>query len=165
MKILITYSSKTGNTEKLARAVHGRLAGKAEIKPLPCELDPNDYDLVMAGFWLKGGTPEPQAAEFLPRVKGRDLFLFATHGAAPGSEHVASALAAAENLAPQANLVGAYACQGQVDPGFLEKLKAKESPPPWVKDADSAVGHPDQADLKGLIEAVNKVVGGEGPAH
>lgn len=154
MKYLITYSSQSGNTEKLARSLGGSLPGQAEIKPLAEASDLADYQAVVVGFWLKGGQPDPQTAEFLARVGSQKLFLFATHGAAAGSDHVNGALAAAKKMADRAEVVGSFTCQGEVNPDLLAKLKASGKAPVWIADADAAVGHPDQADLEAFQKSV-----------
>ena len=154
MRSLIVYSSQSGNTKKLAEAVYEALPGEKGIYPVEEAPDPNGYDLVAVGFWFKAGNPEPKSAEYLKRIQGARLFLFATQGAANGSEHVKKGMEAAKSLAKGAEIVGTFDCQGAVNPGLLEKVKARPNPPEWIGDADGAVGHPDEADLRKLKEVV-----------
>ena len=155
MKALIVYSSQSGNTQKLAETVYAVLPGEKEIWPVDEAPAPEGYDVVAAGFWLQAGKPDPKAAAYLARVKDARLFLFATHGAASGSAHARNAMDQARSLAPDASVIGAFSCQGEVNPKVLEKIRAKVPPPPWVQDADGAVGHPDPRDLTTLEEALN----------
>jgi hypothetical protein len=60
----------------------------------------------------------------------------------------------AKALAPKANVLGTFNCQGEVNPKVLEKIRAKDPQPPWVQDADAAVGHPDAADLARLGDVI-----------
>ncbi|MCB2188579.1 MAG: flavodoxin family protein [Deltaproteobacteria bacterium] len=156
MKILVVYSSQTGNTEALARAVFEALPEAKTIATLEEAPDPAGYDLVAMGFWLRGGKPEPQSAEYLARLGAVNLFLFCTHGAPLGSDHVAGALAAAGEMASQAKVVGSVTSQGTVDPKILEMVRArpKDQQPPWIDAADSAAGHPGPEDLTRAREAV-----------
>ena len=158
MNALVLFSSKTGNTRKLAETVFDNLPGEKSMLPVDAAPDLSAYDLVAVGFWLQGGKPDPKTAAVLPKVADRKLFLFATHGAAADSEHAANAMAQAKSLAPHAQVVGTFSCPGEVDPAFLVKVRAKDPQPPWVKDAPSAVGHPNRADLDRLAQRVKALV-------
>lgn len=158
MKSLIVYSSQTGNTRKLAEAVKTAFPGEKEMAPIEAAPPPEGYDLVAVGFWLQAGKPDPKAAAYLPNVRNVPLFLFATHGAASDSAHARNALAFARAMAPDAKIVGTFNCPGEVNPKVLEKIRAKTPPPPWIGDADAAVGHPnaqDLARLEGVIKALD----------
>ena len=87
MKNLIVYSSKSGNTRKLAEAVYDFLPGENVMKSVEEKPDPEGYDLVVVGFWLQAGTADPGSYEYLEKLAPTKLFLFATHGAAAGSAH------------------------------------------------------------------------------
>jgi flavodoxin/NAD-dependent dihydropyrimidine dehydrogenase PreA subunit len=90
MKSLIIYYSQTGNTRKIARAIHKGMSQVAEqcdivpLKKVKYEDLPN-YDLIGIGspiwfaetpnvtFWLDG----------LPHQQGKHAFFFSTHGTLP----------------------------------------------------------------------------------
>lgn len=157
MKTLVVYSSQSGNTRKLADAVFEAIAGEKEIYPVEQAPDPSGFDPVAVGFWLKAGKPDPQTLEFLTKIEGQRLFLFATHGAAAGSSHAEGAMAHARSLVPDATVLGTFSCQGEVDPTVLERVSQKPQPPVWLKDAPQAAGHPDQGDLRELKNAIGKI--------
>lgn len=157
MKAIVAYSSRTGNTERLARTAQEVLGADALLTPVDSAPDPGDAELVAVGFWLKGGEPDAGAAAFLQKVGRRKLFLFATHGAAVESDHARNAMNVARSLAGSARIVGTFNCQGEVEPGFLEKAMAKKPRPPWVDAAVTAVGHPDAADLARFREALMRL--------
>ena len=90
-------------------------------------------------------------------AKGSKVFLFASHGAAKNSDHVKNAVEYAVNLTNGAQISGIFTCQGEINPKVLEKIKQKAEPPVWIKDADAAVGHPDENDFKDLINIINKL--------
>ncbi len=154
MKILITCSSQTGNTQKLADAVNEQLGGDKTFCTISEAPEPDGYDLIVLGFWLQAGKPDPKSSKFLEKIGKNKLFLFATHGAAADSAHAVNAMKQAGALAPEATVLGTFNCPGQVNPKVLEKVKAKDPQPPWLSDADDAVGHPDADDIENLTEVV-----------
>ncbi len=159
MKSVVVYSSQSGNTKKVADAVFEALPPEKEIFPVEEAPDPEGYDFVAVGFWLKGGDPDPKAAEFLKKLKKGKVFLFATHGAAADSDHARKAMDTAKSFV-QAEVVGTFQCQGEVNAALLEKVKARPNPPVWIADADDAVGHPDEKDMAAAKEAVRKALSG-----
>lgn len=158
MKTLIVYSSQTGNTKKLAEAVYTAIGGEKEIYPVNEAPAPEGFDLIVVGFWLMGGKPDPKSSEYLAKVWNVDLFLFATHGAAVDSPHTENAMTSAKTLVSAAKIVGTFNCQGEVNPDFLEKARKKDPLPPWINDAPAAVGHPDNNDIKQLVKAIRAVL-------
>ena len=154
MKTMVVYSSKSGNTEKLAKTVYDNLAGEKYIYPVTQAPEPDDYDLVAVGFWLMAGKPDPKSIEYFSKIKGTRVFLFATHGAAKGSDHANAAMEKAIAMIDGGEIAGTFSCQGVVNPEVLEKVKAKPDPPPWIGDAPKAAGHPDAKDLKALADII-----------
>jgi flavodoxin len=156
MKSLIVYSSQTENTKKLADLIYKNLEGKKEIFPVDQAPAPEGYDLIAVGFWLMAGKPDPKSSEYLAKLKkGQNLFLFATHGAAKGSDHVKNAIDNAIDLSNEADIKGVFTCQGEVNPKVLEKVKQKPEPPVWLNDADDAVSHPNEDDLSQLKQVIS----------
>jgi flavodoxin len=154
MKTLIVYSSQTGNTKKMADAVNDVINGEKVLCPVAEAPDPAGFDLVVLGYWLMAGKPDPKSADYLAGVGDAKLFLFATHGAAADSAHAAEAMEHAKSLAPSAQVAGTFSCPGEVNPTFLEKALKKDPPPPWIDDAPSAAGHPDGTDIARLTDAI-----------
>lgn len=155
MKTLVVYSSQTGNTQKLAQAVHDLLGGERTLCPVGEAPDPAGFDLVVLGFWFQAGKPDPKSTAYLGKIDETNLFLVATHGAATNSDHAVKGMEQAEAMAPSANILGTFHCQGEVNPAFLEKARKKQPPPPWIGNAPEAAGHPDTTDLERLTAVVN----------
>ena len=161
MKSLVVYSSQTGNTKKLAEAVYEALPAPKEICPTDKALEILDgFDLIAVGFWLMGGKPDPKSQEFLQKTNDKKVFLFASHGAAKDSAHAKKAMEVATEMTSSTKVVGTFSCQGEVNPKVLEKAGANPEPPPWLADAPSAKGHPDQTDLKELMDLVDETCQG-----
>lgn len=154
MKTLIVYSSQTGNTKKMAEAVNDVIGGEKTLCPVAEAPDPAGFDLVVLGFWLMAGKPDPKSSDYLAGVGDANLFLFATHAAAADSAHAIKAMQHAQSLAPSARVAGTFSCPGEVNPTFLEKALKKDPPPPWIGDAPAAAGHPDSTDIARLTNTI-----------
>lgn len=158
MKSLIVYSSQTENTKKLADTICEVLKGEKDLFPIETAPLTKGYDFIAVGFWLMGGKPDPKTSEYLKKLGKSDrLFLFTTHGAAAGSDHVKNAIQHAIDLTNNSDITGVFTCQGEVNPKVLEKVKQKPEPPAWIGDADQAIGHPDEDDLYALKQMINKL--------
>ena len=91
MKCLVIYYSQTGNTAKIARAIHkgvAQIAGQCDLAPLKqiAGLDLSRYDLIGLGtpVWNGGFPPNVRIfVENLPPQLGRHIFSFCTHGIMP----------------------------------------------------------------------------------
>ena len=71
MKTLVVYSSRTGNTEKVARAVAEGLhdCDVYAVKDAP---NPSGYDFVAVGYWVDKGML-PLCPARLPRAAGMPM--------------------------------------------------------------------------------------------
>jgi flavodoxin/ferredoxin len=92
IKGIVIYYSQTGNTKKIARAIHnGMNQGEAQcdiarLKDVnPREL--TGYDLIGLGSPVIHARELPNVTQFISSIKGLDgkhAFAFCTHGAIPG---------------------------------------------------------------------------------
>jgi flavodoxin/Fe-S-cluster-containing hydrogenase component 2 len=91
MKSLIIYYSQTGNTMKIARAIHKGASQLVEqcdiasVKEVKTQ-DLNNYDLIGLGspVWDGGETPNVRRfIDAMPKQNGRHIFSFCTHGVMP----------------------------------------------------------------------------------
>jgi flavodoxin len=156
MQSMVVYSSQSGNTGMLAEAVYETLSSKKAIYPMGEAPEPDGSDLIAIGFWLQAGQPDPQTQAYLKKIGRQKVFLFATHGAAADSDHARQAMAYAQQLLPEADIIGQFNCQGQVNPKVLEKAAQKQPPPAWLTDAPQAVGHPNRDDIDRLRAVLGK---------
>ncbi|MEN8140082.1 MAG: flavodoxin family protein [Thermodesulfobacteriota bacterium] len=145
MKALVVYSSQTSNTKKVAEGLAAELG--CDMVALADAADLSDYELVVVGFWYKAGQPDPASQEFLAKLAGKKVFLFATHGAAVGSPPAENGMAKAKELAGGAQVIGSFSCPGEVDEKFLAMAAKKDPQPPWLGAAPAAKGHPDASDV------------------
>ena len=150
MKTLVTYYSESGNTEKLAKAIfEGLEATDNEIAKISEEKNFDDYDVIFMGFPVHGSSVPSKAEKCIKRIpEGKMLALFGTHGSLRGGPLAISAFHYAITLAPQANIIGTFGCRGEVKASLLEGLMNKAEYRFWALEAQSAAGHPDDADFK-----------------
>lgn len=85
MKVLVAYATVTGNTEIIARAIASAIPG-ADLKKLPADVNPQDYDFIFAGFWCDKGTPDEVWQAFQKEAKAKPIAYFGTMGGDPNSE-------------------------------------------------------------------------------
>lgn len=160
MRALIVYYSQTGNTRKVAEAIHRgvrRSVPDCELKTVKAA-DPaalGGYDLIGLGspIWMGGETPNLR--KFLDRVpqqEGTHLFSFNTHGVMP--EHYFPSLVR-RLTAKGFTVIGTGDWYGSVH--------FQLAPKPYYTD-----GHPDEIDLqeaeafgRGMVERSVRVAGGE----
>ena len=154
MKQLVVYSSQSGNTQKLAEEIFRQLPDEKDIKPVAEAPSPSGYDLVYVGFWFKAGQPDPASMEYLKKCSNSKIFLFASHGAAAGSEPAKMGMNKAIEATGGATVAGTFSCPGEVPDQVMETAAAKDPQPPWLKDAPEAKGHPNGNDFMNLSEAL-----------
>lgn len=120
MKSLIVYSSLTGNTESVARAIGQALP--VDIFPVKSAPDPGGYDFVCLGFWVRRAGPDPLMRRYMAGVKGRIAAFFATLAAYPASAHARKVVSAATEALAGNVLLGHFLCQGRLPSARLAAL-------------------------------------------
>jgi len=158
MKNLVVYSSKTGNTKKLAEALYEHIPGEKQIAPVSEAPDPGDFTFIAAGFRIENGEPDPEIQEYLKKILDDcQVFLFATHASERGSDIVKAAMKKARDLAKRARIVGEFDCLGEVPEDKLNEARQQTPEPAWVKDAEKAKGHPDQEDIREMLKLIDSL--------
>lgn len=150
MKALVTYYSETGNTEKLARAIYeGAGEVEKEIAPINETGDLEAYDLIFCGFPVQAHEVPAKVESFLKTIpEGKKLALFGTHGSLRGGQLAVAAFYHALSVCRRERVIGTFGCRGKVKFALLEQLEKKPEHREWVMEAQSAIGHPDEADLE-----------------
>ncbi len=153
MKVLVTWSSKTGNTRAVGESL-------AEVCPAETTLCPiaeapaggGDYDLVVLGYWVDKGMPNKECRDYLKGLSGKRIAFFGTLGAYPDSQHARDCMAKAAELAAANEICGSFICQGKVDPALLEKMAKMPNNPHVMTEErkariEEAKKHPNEEDF------------------
>jgi flavodoxin len=164
MKSLVVYSSRTGNTAKVARAVFEALPEPRDIYPVEEAPAVDGYDFVAIGFWVDKGRPDEKAAGYMGTIRDANLALFGTLGADPTSDHALSCLRQAIDLVSGNQIIGTFLCQGRIDPAVVEAMRRTASDvhpmtPERMARIKAAETHPDQADLSNAQLGFRKMIG------
>jgi len=150
MKALVSYYSDTGNTQKVADAIYDAIEeSEKEICLAKDASNLSDYDLIFCGFPVQSmGLPEKMAAFVKGLPEGTKVAFFATHGSLRGGELAITAFYAALGLSKNLKVMGTFGCRGVVKQAIVDALLKKAEYRGWALEAQSAVGHPDEADLE-----------------
>jgi flavodoxin I len=150
MKVLVTYYSETKNTEKLAKGIYdGIVFVEKRIAPVKSAGDITDEDLFFVGFPVQAHSVPPGVEEFLRKIpENKKIALFATHGSLRGGALAVQAFYDALGLSQKKIVLGTFGCRGEVKRALLEKLMKMPEDRYWAMEAQSAAGHPDQADIE-----------------
>ena len=122
MKILVVYSSRTGNTKKIGEAVFEVLPEPKEIFSVETAPPPDQYDFIAMGFWVNRGRADEKVEEYMKKIKGKKVCVFATLGAYPNSNHARKVLNWAIEILDDNDVLGEFVCQGKIDPDILDKM-------------------------------------------
>lgn len=163
-KYAVVFASVTGNTALLAEEIRKAKGEEAcvyfgapsgEISGLLSKAD-----TIYAGFWTDKGSCSAEMEQFLGTLSGRKVFLFGTAGFGGAQEYFDRILDRAASLLPSdAVVVGRYMCQGKMPfsvrkryESMLEHNPEDERVKGMIRNFDSALSHPDEADLERLRE-------------
>ncbi len=153
MRIAVIYSSRTGNTRKVAKAIHESLPEGAELCRIDDAPDPSRFDLIFVGFWVDKGIANKDAQEFMRKLSGQHVALFGTLGAYPDSDHARQCLERVGALLSTCTVVDTFICQGAIDPKLIEWMKTLPADDPHGPNEarrklwHDAEAHPDEGDL------------------
>ena len=153
MSYALVYSSKTGNTERLARRAR-EVLGAGELD------DASAADVVLLGSWCDKGGLDPALASSLPALAGKRVFLFGTCGFGGSQAYYDRVLDRfAAELPEGARVIGRFMCQGQMPAAVRERYVAMaEKDParftPMIENFDRALGHPSAGDLDAFEAAL-----------
>jgi flavodoxin len=164
--ILVVYSSRTGNTRKLAEGITAGLTRDGQrVTLIPVEEDASAEKaggarVVFLGFWARKGRFDDKALAYLQKLSGVRLGLFGTHGAYAASPHALKIAARVTALASEKNIcLGCFTCQGKVDPELIERCRKLPPDHPHALNETriarhlEAEKHPDDNDIEAAVAA------------
>ena len=164
MKHAIVYDSKTGNTERLARAISDGLPKEDLVCLAPASSGAAtraaDADVVFFGFWTDKGSCSSAAVAALSALEGKRVFLFGTAGFGASAEYFDAILQRVGSFLPEsAQLIGSFMCQGEMPAAVRSHYERMQADQPeraklLLDNFDAAVGHPTDDDRAALMDAV-----------
>ncbi|PID89833.1 MAG: flavodoxin [Bacteroidetes bacterium] len=160
MKGLVLYSSRTGNTKRLAERIYEGLRGSGEwdLADVARGCDADGYDVVLLGGWADRGSLDGAALEAFREMdkSGKRVGLFMTMGARVDSPHGQMHTEALGELLEGVDGLGVQTLQGSVAPAVLERLALipDSMMPRKVKDAMEAEARSYVAPTDGDYEAI-----------
>jgi len=160
MKVLVTYFSETGNTEKLAKGIFEAVESpNKKILPIQEVAEVEVYDLVFIGFPVHAHSVPGKVEAFAKRLsEGQKVAYFATHGSMRGGELAVTAFYHALGIAQNAAVLGTFGCRGKVKQKIIDGLMDKIEHRAWALEAQSAAGHPDEADLEDARDWTDRIM-------
>ncbi len=126
MKVLIAYSSRTGNTKVVCDAAYDEIKDLAEVDYMTVKeaKDIDSYDLIVVGFWVDKGTANKKAMKFIQSIRGKKVALLGTLGAPPDSFHGEKCVKNVKELVDASNeYLGVRLSRGKVDPKLTKAIK------------------------------------------
>lgn len=165
MAYAVVYSSRTGNTEKLAEHIRYTLGEEKCIYFGGVPEEVPEAEVIFAGFWTDKGICSEEMAEFLEKLEGRTIFLFGTAGFGGAKEYFDQILnRVSAFLSESCTIQGTFMCQGSMPDSVRQRYEAMQEKTPndpkikaMLKNFDQALGHPDEADLKALEGEIYRV--------
>ena len=162
MTYAIVYSSRTGNTELLARTIQKALPAEDCVYFGGPDAAALAADRLYVGFWTDKGSCDEALEAFLSGVEGKEVFLFGTAGFGSQPAYFQAVLKRVQaNLGPDCTLLGSYMCQGKMPQAVRQRYEAMLAAPghapnleAMIENFDRALSHPDAEDLARLKEAV-----------
>ncbi len=163
MKYLVIYSSRTGNTEKIAMEIFGALPGKSkDIQRV--EERKGEAETYFVGFWNDKGICGGEIMEFLEGLHGKQVAIFGTCGMGD-PEYCRQVARRVEALIPEDNrYLGSFLCSGKMAPQVLERYRMMQMEKDcarirrMIRFCEEAMLHPDSRDLANARMFAEKVV-------
>lgn len=157
MSYAVVFSSRTGNTELLAKAIREELGAEGCVYFGVPDAAALAADTLYVGFWTDKGTCDETIAAFLQGLAGKRVFLFGTAGFGGAGRISTDPGVRGENLPEGAVEIGRFMCQGKMPEVVRQRYEAMEESPrrqAMLENFDQARSHPDAADLERARAAV-----------
>lgn len=165
MRTQVLYKSRTGNTEKIAKAIYEAIPeADKDIARLDGETDYEMGDIYFIGFWTDRGSASVDVLDYLSALQGKKIALFGTCGMGDDPMYFKKI---EENIRvfieDDNEYLGTFLCQGKMPIQVREKyVKMRDSQnaaqiDSMIRNFDMAMLHPDSTDLQHAREFVKHI--------
>jgi flavodoxin len=165
MSALVVHSSKTSNTEKVAKAIHGVFPKGTDLYRVEDAPPPDDYDLIALGFWVDKGQPDEAAKNYITKIKNKNVALFMTLGAYPDSDHARKSMqSAVDSLNKDNTVLGTFTCHGKIADNLVKSMATLPAGHPHSMSPErkarleEAAKHPDQKDFDNARATFTQII-------
>ena len=165
-KYSIIYSSKTGNTKKLAETIYNALPqNECSYYGTVDKIDDELSNVIYIGFWTEKGNADLLTLEFLKKLKNKKIFLFGTAGYGESEKYFDVIInKVKKNIDSSNTIIGTFMCQGKMPLSVRERYeKMKEQNnislniDNLIINFNKALLHPDERDLKRLEKIIKNI--------
>lgn len=171
MKVLIAYSSKTGNTRKIAESIHA-YQPEWTLQPL-AEADSQGFDLIFLGGWIDKGTYNAETVAFAKQIKNKDVAFFFTIGAYPTSKYAFECVHNIISLLEENGnrIINHFHAQGAIAPEMKKWMQGLAAGNPHGVDRyreirwAHAENHPNREDLDAAQNFADQTIKALTPSH
>ncbi|VEU81192.1 flavodoxin family protein [Haploplasma axanthum] len=166
MKIALIYSSLTGNTEKVAKAIFDSLPGeKALFRNKKDNYNLDDFDIIIIGYWCRRTFMDPLSIDLVKKIKGKKVAAFGTAGMYPDSKYGELCRERVRNIIEEENeFIGDFLCQGKIPEERTNKRLNLPKDDPHYLDEEGlkrhieSRKHPNNEDFIAAQEAFRKII-------
>jgi flavodoxin len=124
MDYMVVYSSKTGNTKKVATEIFSALPGMSKDMQSVGEYRGKDADIFFVGFWVDRGTCDISVIDMLSRLHGKKVALFGTCGMGSDAGYFKMIEQKVKVWIPDdCEYLGTFLCQGNPAEILLEQIR------------------------------------------
>ena len=152
MNVLVTYFTRSGNTEKVAKAIYEELEQPKTLIKISMDLKLNEYDLVFLGFPIENYWCPKDIHEFLQKnTENAKIVFIVTHGVPENNDLLPEWINRTKKLLhPTAKVVGQFTCQSEVAQYVVDALKRSGKPMQmeWADHCKFLIGQPDENKLQ-----------------
>lgn len=166
MDYMVLYSSKTGNTKKIATEIFSALPGMSKDMQSIEEYRGKDADIFFIGFWVNRGTCEMSIIDVMSELHGKKIALFGTCGMGSNTGYYRSIEQKVNVWIPDdCEYLGIFLCQGKMPMQVRESYEiAMEDPRQeacrkrLLHNFDEALFHPNEEDLANARAFVKSII-------
>lgn len=157
MEYKVIYSSKTGNTEKVAQEIFYALPGNSkDIVYLSDNVELNDADTYFIGFHVQNGTCSQDVMQLLLDIEDKNVAIFGTCGSGDINDYYHKIEQRISVFLSDTNhYLGCFICQGKMPSAvrtkyenMLELKTDQKMVSQMLRMFDEGLIHPDRQDLK-----------------